>query len=169
MINGMSSGPILAIYASTSGNTEVVVDEVVSRWRQAGLEMTVVRSETAPLDIWEQGQTFLLATSTWEHGIINPFFQPLFEKLAEVDCSGKQAAFIGMGDRRYEPVLFCQGIKELRKRWSEQGGASIGQPLLINGEPYDLLDTQVASWADQTLALLRGEQPVAANPGPVAA
>ena len=60
----------------------------------------------------------------------------------------KQAAFVGLGDRRYEPVFFCKGVNDIRDLWLEKGGEETGTTLKIQGEPYEQLATVVSPWAN---------------------
>ncbi len=149
-----SVGSICAVYASTSGNTEWVVEQVVHVWQEAGITVELHRAEQADPNIWKQYDTFLLATSTWDHGAINPFFSVLFEELKNTDCHNKRAAFIGMGDVRYEPVLFCGGMESLKNRWIERGGTAVSTPLKFNGEPFAKYDAVIKPWADALLKLI---------------
>ncbi|MFZ1721574.1 MAG: flavodoxin family protein [Microgenomates group bacterium] len=138
---------VIVIYASTSGNTEAVVEAVCAVWEKLNIPTEMHRAEQVDATILEKSNYFLLATSTWEHGVINPFFMQFFKSLENASLQGKYASFIGTGDTRYEPVLFCGGMNMLRERWLEKGGQEIGTALKINGEPYQLLNTRVAEWA----------------------
>lgn len=151
----VTNSPIHLIYASTSGNTELVVEKVAEVWQSAGQTVELHRAERTSPDAIASNQLFVLATSTWEHGQLNPFFKKLFDALKNIDCSAKKAAFIGCGDMRYEPVLFCGGMETLRERWLTQHGQEAGERLKINGEPHVLLHTTVTSWAQTTLPLLQ--------------
>lgn len=153
-----SSQPLPILYASTSGNTEWVVDQVSAIFAQQQLSSQLFRSEQTDAAVWTSSDIFVLATSTWEHGELNPFFKKLFDALEQIDCHGKQAAFIGLGDVRYEPVLFCGGMEQLQKRWLERGGKRIGRPLKINGEPFSLLESTVRPWAVATAQLINNER-----------
>jgi flavodoxin len=143
--------PVHIIYASTSGNTQLVVEKVGEVWQATGMEVILHRSENCDPQVIKDNTLFLLATSTWEHGQLNPFFDKIFAALDEIDCTNKSAAFIGLGDKRYEPVLFCGGMQLLREKFLARGGREIGQPLKINGEPHALLETEVTNWAKNTL------------------
>ncbi|HYD35223.1 MAG TPA: flavodoxin family protein [Vitreimonas sp.] len=136
-----------AIYASTSGNVEAVIEKVAGILRAAGQAVELHRAEQTSLDVITNNDTFIIATSTWEHGELNPFFRKLLEEMKDQDFTGKRAAFIGLGDTRYEPVLFCQGMEIVRKAWIDQQGQQIFQTLKINGEPYHHLETVVSDWA----------------------
>lgn len=146
---------IHAIYASTSGNVEITVEAAIEVLRQQGFEVVLHRSEQTAIEVIQNNENFILASSTWEHGVLNHFFQPLYEAMKKIDLTGKKAAFIGLGDMRYEPVLFNQGIKILHKTWHELGGEQLGGMLLINGEPYHILDTKVKPWATEIAGLFK--------------
>lgn len=136
------------IYASTSGNTEAVVEFIAEQWRenyQAQIELH--RAEQTSIELLKDHDLFLLATSTWAHGDTNPFFRPLMSQMKNLDLKGKKAFFVGLGDTRYEPVLFCGGLDQLQQRWEKLGGQTLGTPLKIDGESFHQLSTVVAEWA----------------------
>lgn len=152
--NTESNIPIHIIYASTSGNTEFVMDKVAEIWRGMGKEVFLHRSEMTDVSVINDNQRFLLATSTWDHGTINPFFDKLLAQMKETDFTGKKSAFIGLGDRRYEKHDFCTGMSLLKEVWEKNNGTAIGVGLTIGREPFDeLIDTMVRNWADKTIAL----------------
>lgn len=140
---------IHCIYASTSGNVEAVVEKTAQVFRANGLETQLHRSEQTDISVISQNQQFLFATSTWEHGLINKFFVPLLEQMKQEKFEGKQTGLIGLGDNRYEPVFFNTGIEAIREVWSQNGGVQLFRTLKLNGDPYALLDSVVADWAQQ--------------------
>lgn len=151
---------IHAIYASTSGNVEFVVDTIAAGWQQAGQEVILSRAEVTPAEVINHNSLFLFATSTWDHGIMNPFFNALYEHMGTLDCSHKAAFFVGCGDFRYEPVLFNTGIQSILERWKERGGEELYHPLKLNGDPSKSLDNLIKPWIQATVPLLqqRGAQ-----------
>ncbi|MCB9813095.1 MAG: flavodoxin family protein [Pseudomonadales bacterium] len=153
-----SNFPIQIIYASTSGNTEFVMEKVADVWIEIGHEVNLHRAETTDIKLIEDNTYFLLATSTWDHGTINPFFDKLLAQMTKADFSGKSATFIGLGDRRYEKHYFCTGMKLLQEVWEKQKGTSVGVPLTIGREPFDdLIDKVVRDWAKNTLDLFESK------------
>lgn len=146
-----------AIYASTSGNVEVVVEKIAELVSAAGIQIELHRAEQTPIEIFDHNDTFILATSTWDHGHINPFFQRLYNAMKEHDFTGKKATFVGLGDIRYEHVMFNGGIKKLHKVWLSRGGTEVHRQLLINGEPYHILDTTVTTWTKDFIEALKAE------------
>lgn len=137
------------IYASTSGNVEAVCQYVSKHLDSKGYETSLHRVEVTPIKVIFDHPIVLLATSTWEHGEINPFFKPLLGEITKADLSKKRAGFIGLGDRRYEEPLFCNGIEILKQSWEASGGKSIGTTLKINGDPYVIMETVVKDWSRQ--------------------
>lgn len=138
---------IYIIYASTSGNVEVTMEYISGFLHKGGFEVFLSRAEQTPIETIEKHKRFVFGTSTWQHGNLNPFFMKIYEKMKTVDFRGKQAAFVGLGDRRYEPILFCEGIIKVRHLFLKNGGEEVGNYLKIQGEPYGQLNSVVAPWA----------------------
>ncbi len=142
------------IYASTSGNVEIVCEKIAEIFNESGIETKLMRSEQTSIDEILNHDLFVLATSTWEHGEINQFYLELLGEITKNDMTGKKAAFVGLGDRRYEPVLFCKGIDILQDAFLKQGGSQVGEALKIDGEPYGLFESVVSEWTKQLLEYL---------------
>jgi len=137
------------VYASTSGNVEIVMETVARVLQQNGFEIVLNRAEKTPIETIKKNKYFVFGTSTWDHGQLNPFFQKLYEDMQTVNFQNKEASFVGLGDRRYEPVLFCEGINKIHGLWLKKGGKEVGTMLKIQGEPYETLDSQVVPWASE--------------------
>lgn len=142
---------IFLIYASTSGNVEFTMEYIAKNLTYLGFSPKLVRSETASIEVILKNKRFIFGTSTWDHGKLNPFFENLALHMQKHNFEGKQAAFVGLGDRRYEPVLFARGIITIRDLWLEKGGEEISAILKIQGEPYAQLNSVIEPWVN-TLA-----------------
>ena len=147
MVKGLMR--INLVYASTSGNVEVVIETVAKVLGQSGFEIMLSRAEKTLIETIKKNKYFVFGTSTWEHGQLNPFFQALYEAMQTENFQNKEAAFVGCGDRRYEPVLFCEGIEQVQRLWLKKGGKVVGTILKIQGEPYAILDSLVVPWASK--------------------
>jgi flavodoxin len=143
------------IYASTSGNVESTCEYLADLMRGAGLKVQLERSERTDAADLISYQNFVFATSTWEHGEINPFFKPVLHDLANLNMAGKHAAFLGLGDHRYEPVWFCRGIEIAQEAFLKAGGQAFGETLKIDGEPSAQFETLVKPWADRLISQIR--------------
>ena len=137
------------VYASTSGNVEIVMETVAKVLRQNDFKIALNRAEKTPIGTIRNNKYFVFGTSTWDHGQLNPFFQKLYEAMQTDNFQNKEAAFVGLGDRRYEPVLFCEGINKIHGLWLKKGGKEVGTMLKIQGEPHETLDSQVVPWASE--------------------
>lgn len=147
----MNFPKVTIIYASTSGNVETVCFHVSDILKSKEIESELHRAEKTGIEVLNNNSFFIFATSTWEHGEINPFFNKLLAEISQTDLSNKRSAFIGLGDTRYEQVLFCKGIDILREAFLKSGGSEVLTTLKINGEPYKYLQTTVGTWTDRLI------------------
>lgn len=145
---------ITTVYASTSGNTELVCEYVQSKLIDKEIQNPLLRVEQVSLKVFNQGDVFIFATSTWEHGEVNPYFHDFLLDLDQQSDDfllGKKIIFIGLGDTRYEPVNFCKGIDIVEEALLSKGASKISNTLKINGHPHDQLDTIVKTWIEKQL------------------
>lgn len=145
---------IKIIYASTSGNTEVVSEVIADILKVQGYNCELFRAELTPIEVVRENHTFIFATSTWEHGDINPYFNELLKEMKKMNMDGKIAGFVGLGDTRYEEIKFAKGIEILKKVFLNGGGKQIHTTLKLNGDPYEHLYTTVKEWAYEFAANL---------------
>jgi flavodoxin len=143
----MPAPVIHCVYASTSGNVEIVAETVAKVLQGQELPVELHRAEQTAIDLIQNNQNFLFATSTWERGTLNPFFVPLLEEMKKIDFTGKKAGFIGLGDIRYENVFFNRGIDLIHDAWKANRGEVLFRLLKLNGDPYAQLDSVVTPWA----------------------
>lgn len=137
------------IYASTSGNVELVCEHAAAYlFSHYQVESILHRAEKTDINAILDNSNFILATSTWEHGELNPYFANLHQQMSRQTMKDKHVGFIGLGDKRYEPVLFCGGMEILRQTFLERGGTEVIEPLKIDGEPHHQLSL-VEQWCDQ--------------------
>lgn len=131
---------IQIIYASASGNVEATMEYIAEQFNAVNIKNSLNKVEKTPFEKIQNNEIFLFATSTWEHGRINPFWDENLKLIKENDMSGKRALFVGLGDFRYETLYFCRGIDMLRDTFVNAGGIQIGATLKINGDPYVLFE-----------------------------
>lgn len=145
---------IKIIYASTSGNVEAVCEYVGQILEGHHFDVELIRAETCDASDIIKSQLFVFATSTWEHGEINPYFKPVLFDFAHLDLKHKFAGFIGLGDTRYEPVLFCKGAETARDTFAVAGGQEILEMLKINHSPFPKLESVVKPWVHRFVSEL---------------
>ena len=146
------------IYASTSGNTEYVIDVLKKHLeeKQQDLEVTTKLAEQADVEDFSVGDFLLLASGTWNtggrEGQMNPHMFLLCHKRAkEIDLAGKHCFVIGLGDERYK---YTARATEHLAHFIKQHNGHIGiPPLVIVNDPYGQED-HVHKWGDALLKKL---------------
>lgn len=125
------------IYASTSGHTEYVVDQVIAAL--SGIKIEKQRAEQASAEDLLKGDVLVLASGSWNtggaEGQMNPYLDELLKKkAATIDLAGKKVLLIGLGDDRYRYKLGC--LRYMRAFVSTHNGVLVEPVLEIVNEPY---------------------------------
>lgn len=143
------------IFASTSGNTEHVVDTLVEHLGNTQPELTVTtqRAEEAEPDDLKKGDVLLLASSTWNYdaveGYLNMHMREFLEKRCkDADLAGTPVALIILGDDRY--YYTGRGTERFMQFLMSHNGKSCTMPLLMINDPYGQED-KVAAWCDKLM------------------
>ncbi len=140
-----------AIYASTSGHTEYVVQALSERLGSQA-DVVLQRAEQAQLVDLRAGDILLLASGTWNtggvEGQLNPHMHALLhERADQVDLTGLPCLAIGLGDSRYRYT--ANAAVHLGQFVTDHGGTMLLPALKIVDEPYDRLDDVLKPWLDQ--------------------
>lgn len=148
---------ILIIYGSTGGNTEIVAEAVRDILKENGLEASSMRVETTDIADLTKHDCYILAASTYGHGILQDHFIAFAEQLKETPLSGKKFAIIGLGDSKYDAEYNVESAPILENIVRTQGGELLLHALRINKSPIPKLKTDVTEWA-LTLARILKQQ-----------
>ncbi len=147
---------IQVIYASTSGNTEHVVDTLAAYFREAepGTEVRLIRAEQATPENLLEGEALILASGTWNtggpEGQLNPHMHEfLFKRSAGADLGDRLVTLISLGDERYYFTTRCTEhfVRFLR----EHNGKHRPSPLIVLNEPYGQ-EEKIRAWGKKFLA-----------------
>lgn len=149
---------IHVIYASTSGNTEYVVEalRVALLERSPDLTIDVQRAEQTDVTDLARGDVVILASGTWntggQEGQLNPHMHALLlERAADVDLKGKPMAFISLGDDRYYFTTRC--TEHFLRFMRTHNGKQLLPPLIIVNEPYEQ-EERIRKWSDKLASAL---------------
>ena len=112
---------IKVIYGSDTGNTELVVEDLVKLVDNT--EVTTV-ADLTPED-WDHDK-FILGIPTWYDGELQSDWEDYFEEFQTIDFTGKTVAIFGLGDQIGYEEWFCDGIGILAEVVLENGGKVIG-------------------------------------------
>ncbi len=148
---------INVIYASASGNTLLVAKYIKDRFLDEMFDAKLHRAELFETSLFKEKEVYIFAISTWEHGVPNPHFDDLLDHFKN-NKNKLKVAFIGLGDLRYEPVLFCGGMNSFREAMINGGGNELISPLRLNGEPHDKLNNVVENWFINLLEKIKNEK-----------
>ncbi|MDP6561356.1 MAG: flavodoxin domain-containing protein [Candidatus Peribacteraceae bacterium] len=143
------------IYASTSGNTQHVVDTLIEHLAQSHKEMEVTaqRAEEAQPEDLTKSDVLVLASGTWNYdgveGYLNMHMRELLEKRAkDTDLAGCPIAFISLGDDRY--YYTGRATERFMQFAMEHNGKSCCMPLIIINDPYGQ-EEKVTTWCDKLM------------------
>lgn len=152
------------IEASTSGNTQYVMDELVRHVGKRQPDVTVERQRAElakPADLL-RGDVVILGSGTWNtggtEGQLNPVMHAfLNDRAKNADLSGHLMTFVSLGDDRYYYRTRC--IEHFLRFLREHGGTLFIPPLILVNEPYGQ-EEKIARWADKLLDRMAQGDPV---------
>jgi len=140
------------IYSSTSGHTEYVVDALAEHLgRSADIDVVVKHVEESRSADMLDCDVLLLASGTWNQGLLPADFGKFIEEAEGIDLDGKPTCVIGLGDDRY--YYTCRATARLMRFTRDIGGKNLLPPLPIVNEPYGQED-KVEEWGDKLLSAL---------------
>jgi flavodoxin short chain len=137
----------LIVYGSTTGNTEMVAEQIGGHLLEKGTEVTVKNvTNTFPEDLSENWDCVILGASTWGDSEIEfqEDFEPFYENLDKVNLKNRKIALFGCGDSGYEH--YCGAVDLLVEKMGELGAVIMNDPLRIDGEPDDS-SSDIKEWA----------------------
>lgn len=147
------------MYASTSGHTEYVVDTLIKFLNERAPQITVERQQVElakPEDLLH-GDLVILGSGTWNfggvEGQLNEYMHRyLFEQSQGIDLTGKQLAFISLGDDRYYYTTRCT---EKFMRFLKESHAKMALiPLIVVNEPYGQ-EERVMKWGEKLISAMQ--------------
>ncbi len=129
------------VFASTTGNTEYVVDVLMRALEQHKKELRVskVRAEIADPESLLKGDVLLLASGSWNtndiEGQLNPqMFDLLCKRCIEINFQSKPTIIIGLGDDRYH--FTARAAEKLAEFVKDHGGQLLLSPYKLLNDPY---------------------------------
>ncbi|GHI00246.1 flavodoxin [Neobacillus kokaensis] len=98
----MKQASCLIVYASMSGNTEEIANEIAKGIREAGATVEIKDIlQAEPVDL-KQSDGILLGAYTWDDGNLPDEFLDFYEAMDTLELKGKPAAVFGSCDSYYE-------------------------------------------------------------------
>ena len=142
----------IVVYASETGNTESVAEEVVKGLEEAGLDVTLKDAEDSDAEELSEYDLVLLASSTWgeEEKELHESIVDFYEDLNDINFSGKPAAAFGCGDTGY--THFCGAVDLLEERLEERGAKllhNLGDGFRVDGDPDQEVLENAKTWGKE--------------------
>lgn len=143
------------IYASTSGNTEYVVDELIEYCGRQTPQLTIERQRAEfahPKDLL-RGDVLILGSGTWNtggtEGQLNMYMHALLhDRAKDLDLQGRPITFISLGDNRYYFRTRC--TEHFLRFQRKHNGTLFVPPLVMVNEPYGQ-EEKIHRWAERLL------------------
>ena len=125
---------IKLVYASLTGNTEMLSDLIIEKFEEEkGIEIEKLFIEDmVDFDFLDDADAFIIATYTYGEGDLPEEMEEFFEALGEKDFSGKTYGVIGTGDTVYEQ--FCVCVDQFDDQIAKTGATNPTQNLKIEIE-----------------------------------
>jgi flavodoxin len=150
---------LVAIYASTSGHTEFVVERIAASLGTLlpDLKVELLKAERAEKKDLERADILLLGSGTWNlsgvEGQLNPHMHELLNgRASEATLQGKNVAIVSLGDDRYYFRARC--TEHFQRFVREHGGKILLPPLVILNEPYDQ-EERIVRWTEKFATSMR--------------
>ena len=136
----------LPLVGSTTGNTEIVADQIAEN--MPGYTVEVVYVTDAKDDAAVQAADLVVyGCSTMGLGELQEDFIPYYEnRMTPALLKGKNVAVFGLGDKENYEDYFCWAADILAKKVQACGANLVCDPLKVDGEPDDNR-AAVAAWA----------------------
>lgn len=148
---------ILIIYATVSGNTELVVEKIIQILNEQKLaknlelQITSKRVDLANANEILQSDLTILASPTYGQGTVEAHFLPFLKQMNKLDLTDSKLAVIGLGSPRFYPEYLTESAGILEMEIKKSSGNLIVPSLRIGGEVLKMLDKLVPNWTNKLL------------------
>lgn len=156
VMEGIAMGSILMLYASMTGNTELMAEAMVDYLETLGYEVTTKTFDFDPITPEELlgYDGILIGTHTWDDGELPYEVEDFYEELDDVDLTGKKFGIFGSADSFYDS--YGGAVDLLWDRLHQLGAMLVPNKLKVDLEPNaeDIQDCR--HFAEQLSELIAG-------------
>ncbi|MFD1849077.1 flavodoxin [Oceanobacillus bengalensis] len=128
-------GKVLVLYASATGNTELMAETIAEYIRKQNHEVTMKDFDIDNVNANEitKYDTVLLGIYTWTNGELPFEVEDFYEQLDFVDLKGRVFAVFGSGDSFYD--VYGGAVDIMYERLRELGAKLVPVRLKVDLEP----------------------------------
>ncbi|MGR3741453.1 flavodoxin [Companilactobacillus sp. DQM5] len=123
------------VYCSITGNDEEIADVLDEKFQELGCEVDVSEMGQTDTSDFLDNDICVIATYTYEDGIVPEEALDFYEDLQEEDLSGKIYGVCGSGDHYYDD--YCRAIYEFGKVFDKIGAVSGANPVEVELAPEE--------------------------------
>ncbi|OZU88844.1 flavodoxin [Virgibacillus indicus] len=126
---------ILMLYASTTGNTELMAEAMVAYLEDKKYEVIIKTFDFDPIDVEEllEYDAVLVGTHTWDDGDLPYEVEDFYEELEDVDITGRLFGVFGSCDSFYDS--YGGAIDLVGDRLKNLGAVLVPERLKVDLEP----------------------------------
>lgn len=111
-------------YASSTGNTEDVANEIIALNKLGTIDL--INVDGAEDDAMKPYTKMIIGVSTWGDGDLQDDWEDYLPHMSAVNFSNKVVAFYGLGDQEEYSENFLDGMGTLYDIVAENGGTIVG-------------------------------------------
>lgn len=145
---------IVVVYASMTGNTEDMANQVVKGIKEEGFEPVVVKVDDVKAADLAGYDGIVLGAYTWGDGELPDEFLDYYDDLDGVDLTGKKAAVFGSCDSSYSE--YGVAVDFLITKLQERGATVVQDGLKIELTPNKAGREQCVAFGKTFAQRLRG-------------
>lgn len=143
MEQNASTKKAIVVYATHSGNAELVAEAITDGLCSVKIDTECKRSELTKVEELNNFDLIVLVSSTWNVGQLNENMIRLNDELRKTKVE-KPFAIVGLGDsENYD--IFCGAADILEETVQTTGGKLIEEVLRLDGPPHSNL-TNLKEW-----------------------
>ena len=136
---------VAVIYASTTGNTEMMANAICQSVKESGAEVVFGTADSSDASTAASCDVILLGSPAMGDEILEDSMEDFYTGL-EASLNGKKTGIFGSydwGDGQW--------LRDWEERIKAAGGVSAAQPLMINLTPDDDGIAQCKAWAKEAI------------------
>lgn len=144
---GMIMSKIFMVYASQTGNTEIITDILEEQLNKQGHEV-VVKSfdfDDIPMDALVDYDAVLIGTYTWDDGELPYEVEDFYIEMEDIDLTGHIIGVYGSADSFYD--TYGGAIELVWDHAKHLGATLVDEPLKIDLEPNREDEARLAAFA----------------------
>lgn len=140
---------IKIIVSTMTGTAELVADEILESLQSNGLEAEIFATDTLGLDVFSDGDGFIICSSTYGQGEIPDNGQDFYDALEaqSPDLSHVRYGIFTLGDITY-PDTFCNAGNLYDGIMNKLGAKRIGEILRHDASSGELPEDMAGEWTD---------------------